>query len=122
MSRDVSNHDAHVRAVEDDKVVKVAGHRSHGDVARRYVEACYRRHGFWQDGLLDLPSGLQFFLNRVQLLRKLFLNAAEYEMGVHASLHHGRGKRFVDIIHGADIEATGFIFSFSLPGETASKS
>ena len=40
MSRDVGYHDAHVLAVEDDKVVKVAGHRGHREVARRDVEAC----------------------------------------------------------------------------------
>ena len=38
-------------------------------------------------------------------------------MSVHASLHYGRGKWFVDVVHGADIEAMGFVFNFCLPGE-----
>src|SRR5258708_1131668 len=87
VARNVSDEDAEVLVVNLDEVVEIAGHGSHGK----------KTSG-------DLQSGQ---------LR----NRGKKEVAADGSLDDRGGERLVDIIHGAHLETSGFIFGASLPSK-----
>jgi hypothetical protein len=70
-----------------------------------------------EDGELNLASHLKFVVKGEELRGKLGAGFAEKDMATDAGLDDSGRERLVDIIHGADIEATGFVFGAGLSGE-----
>ena len=68
-----------------------------------------------ENGKLNFARHFQFVVYGEELAGELFTGFAKNEMGVDAGLHDCGRKRFVDIVHGADFEASGFVVGFGSP-------
>src|SRR5256884_1369730 len=89
----------------------------HREKARSNVKAWNPGNGMRKDGELNLPRHFEFVVQCKELRRELRASLAKHDVAADARLHHGRRKRFVDVIHGPDIKSAGFIFRTGLASQ-----
>jgi hypothetical protein len=75
------------------------------------------RNRVGEDGELNLASHLEFVVEGAELRGELGAGLAEEDVATDAGLDDSGRERFMDIIHGADLETTGFVFGAGLTGK-----